>query len=416
MRFPFLKLPLPVRAALLFFLVTFLGSSALAAGLKDLFAAADTLSPAMTEARLDLARARAEYQAARGMPNPKLFASRETVSDGPLDETEQTFGIQQSLGYLWSYAPKRAAALRTYESALTAYDEARRQLLVEMTDRALTALALRQQVTLVDTVMFHATHAVQSMGARFRLGDVSEYDLHRLQAELLRLHQQRLSLLAEQQQAGNDFTRLSGLPESWLSQLTVPEPASITLTSEDQAVETALQHRPLLKARAASQAAGEQAYRASKWNQLPDIAVGIGRKTVDPGFQGVALEAEIELPLFTQRRYERNLARTVRDESEIQLRAARLQIEQEVRGTYRRWLELRDRTPSIAPFNAEQARLDLSRGVLMYLHGELSPVEVVDILRSTLESFEAYQQLTNSRLLTEIELRRVTGLPLLENH
>jgi outer membrane protein TolC len=382
--------------------------------LGQLFSAADSLSPELAEARLNVARALADRQAARGMPNPTLFGNRESLSDGQVEEEEQTYGIRQSIGYLWSYFPKRTATRGAYESARATFEEARRQLGVELADRALTARALRQQIVLMDTVLFHATRAVQSMEARFRLGDVSEYDLHRLQAELLRLHQQRFTLLREQQQAGAEFTRLSGLPDRFLDDLTISVPVPPDFLSVDQAVEVALRQRPLLKARMWATAAAEKAYDASRWNQLPDVAVGIGRKTVEPGFTGITLEAELEIPLFAQRRSQRSFAKTTWNQSRIQLEAAQLQVEQEARAAYQLWRELTTETASTVAFDSDQARLDLNRGVQMYLQGELSPVEVVDILRSTLESMDAYLQLSNSRVLADLELRRVTGLPLLE--
>ena len=56
--------------------------------------------------------------------------------------------------------------------------------------------------------------------------------------------------------------------------------------------------------------------------------------------------------------------------------------------------------------------MDLARGVALYGQGELSPLELVDVLRSTLDAQDAFLSLRNRRLVAELNLRRVTGLPL----
>lgn len=415
MQFLCLKLPLPVRAAFLFLVLLLVALAASAADLRDLFSAADSVSPALGKARLDMAKARADYQAARGMPNPTLFGSRETVSNGSLREEEQTFGIQQPLGYLWSYAPKRAAAFHAYQSAIAAFDESRRRLQVEMVDRALAVQGLQQRILLMDTVLHYATKALAAMEARYAQGDVSEFDLHRLQTELLYLQRQRFDMLNERQQSGLEFSQISGLPETWLENLPAPAVPAVRFLSEEDAVETALRARPLLKAHLESSEAANRTLIAAKWNQLPDFSVGIGRKNVAPGFKGVTLEAQIELPLFSQRSQERHREKVAKEQADIELRAAKLQVEQEVRSCYRRWSALQQNVPDPKSFRSNLAGQDLNRGVMMYLLGELSQLELFDVLRSTLEAIEAHQRLSQAYVLTELELRYVTGLPLWEN-
>ena len=98
MHYSFWELPLSVRAAILFLFLISLTPYASSADLKQLFAAADSVSPVLVEARLDLARALADYQTSCGMPNPTLFGSRESVSNDQANEVELTFGVLPTFG------------------------------------------------------------------------------------------------------------------------------------------------------------------------------------------------------------------------------------------------------------------------------------------------------------------------------
>ena len=240
MRFPFLELPHRVRAAFLFFLLLAVTQSGAALTLGELFAAADSLSPALAAARLELARVEADAAAARALPNPALFGERESLKSSAAEDVEWTYGVRQPLGPLWSYGLRRAAAVLSVQAARAAYTETRQQVQVELAERALTLAARQQQVVLLDTVLAHTARAVTAMNERYRLGDVSAYEQHRLQAEWLTLSERKLALQSDLQSMAAEFTRLSGLPESAVTDLDRALLSPRSLTSPDDAIATAL--------------------------------------------------------------------------------------------------------------------------------------------------------------------------------
>ena len=318
------------------------------------------------------------------------------------------------MGYLWSYLPRRAAANNVYKSARASFEEASRELYVNLVDRALTVHDLEQQAILMDSVMLHTERVVQAMQARFDIGDISEYDLRRLQTEVLLMHQQRIELTRKLQEAKQDFTNLAGLPASELSDIDLDVGPVIMFPSIDDAVEAASKYRPVLQSNKSSIVAAEMQYRAEKRNQLPEVSLGIGYKTVDPDFTGLTLEAEIELPFFHQRRSERMYAKVSLEQAHLQQNAARLVVAEEVRGAFELRKALATESAYLGNYEANQSQIDIDRGVKMYLQGELSAVEFSDVLRSSLESLEAYLQLNKAQILAELDLRRVTGLPIVE--
>ncbi len=411
MRVPHRDTPLTVRAAFLFLISSIAVVSAEAKDLSDLFAAMDSQSVVIAQARTELADVQRQYQASRAIPNPSLGFDHERIEVNDVTEKETVYSITQPLGFLWTYGASRAGAKHALESAAARYEETRKDTYVQAVAAALDVKATAKQMTYADTVLNRTRGLVNAMQKRLEFGDVSEFELNRLQAELLLTEQERQELLSEYQNAARLFTQVSGLPVSWCEMLSLTESLDVPFTSEDDAVSHALNNRAILKQALANEASAVSYHSTAKRNRLPDISASIGRKTVAPSFDGMVVGAEIEVPIFSQRRSDVQFTRARLYESKLQSSAAATRVEQETRQAYRIWQSSRDRR--LETSSGEQSILaNLDRGLSMYAQGELSAMELVDVLRSGSDVLAARNSFDNLRLLSALELRRITGLSL----
>lgn len=412
MRIPIWDTPLHVRAAFLCLWVSLATFKAEAKGISELFAAIDSHSTALAQARTSLAESRSEYQSSRALPNPTFGYEHEQVKIEDVTEEESVYSISQPLGFLWGYGAGRASAKHAYQAANAEFQERQREIQVQAVAAALTVQSLRLQAAYADTVLNRTRSVVQAMQLRYEAGDVSAFDLHRLQVELLIMEKERKELLLSQQEAERAFTEISGLPAEWCTDFAVSDPPTIQLGSADDAAAFALANRSLLKQADASEQAAALHYKAARRNQLPEFGAMLGRKTIEPGFDGVVIGAEIELPIFGQRRSETGLAKVRSQASQVQNRSVRLQVEREARQAFVLWQQSTGEITGLREADWPHSLADLERGVVMYLAGELTAVELVDVLRSSAESLAARHSLEQSRIISALELRRVTGLPL----
>lgn len=412
MRIPNWDTPLHVRAAFLCLWVSLATFKAEARGVTELIAAIDTHSTALAQARTALAESRSEYQSSRALPNPTFGYEHEQVKIDDVTDEESVYSISQPLGFLWSYGASRASAKHAYQAANAEFQEQQREILVRAVTDVLTVQSLRQQAAYADTVLNRTRSVVQAMQLRYEAGDVSAFDLHRLQVELLIMEKERNELLLSQQEAERTFTQITGLSAEWCTDFEVGNPLTVHFSSEDDAAAFALANRPLLKQADATEQAAALRYKAARRNQLPEFGATLGRKTIEPGFDGVVIGAEIELPIFGERRSESGLAKVRSQASQVQSRSIRLQVEREARQAFVHWQHNTGEITGLSEADWPHSLADLERGVVMYLAGELTAVELIDVLRSSAESLAARHSLEQSRIISALELRRVTGLPL----
>ena len=137
-------------------------------------------------------------------------------------------------------------------------------------------------------------------------------------------------------------------------------------------------------------------------------------KSQKPGPDGSVIDAELEIPIFGQRRSQRRLAAAALGRAGVHLLSERQLVEQEILAAYKQWNHLQTIDVPMSVSMVEGAQLNMERGVLLYLEGELSIFELVDALHSGIEAQETAFELRNALIATQVELRRSVGLEILE--
>jgi outer membrane protein TolC len=390
-----------------------IATSSFASTLTEIITAADSASPMLAEARYVLAQARSEYTASRALPNPSLFAEGQALKDDGSTIREQTIGISQPLGFIWSQ-PFRASSKRlAYESALAAYEERRRETVSELVLSISRFKALEQQLALMDTVLQTALHVRDATLARLQQGDISDYQAQRIQAEMIELQQRRLTIVQTANDEARRFVENSGQPVDVIRDIRSIDLPPPEFTSENAAVNFALSHHNKLRERATALLSAQNALTSSKLNQLPGFSIGFGRKTADPHLSGLLWQAELEIPLFGQRRSDRNLAAANVEREEVMSAMVQRLLEQEARAAMELWLAAKTADVQASAFDRMTASLALDRAARLYLGGGVSALEFVDAVRTSLDSFQAYLDLKSTLLAANLGLRRATGLDII---
>ncbi len=413
MHFPVLFVPLLTRAA--FFVMSFViaCSASNAENLSWILTEFRATSPVLADARLKLTEARADYTSNRALPNPYLVGEQERWDDDSVP-TETTIGIRQNFGFLWSQSSRVRAARLAYESELAKFEELQNELAAQVVVAAYEYDGFRWQSVVLDSVLNRARELTDAMAARRELGDVSLYDEQRLQIELVQLQHRRQQLFAEEQRALTELIRLTGLSQRQLEALNIDIEIHPSEMSLEEASSYGLEHRPRAIAAAREVESADWSHRAARLSQLPDFSIGFGLKSQKPGQDGSVIEAELEIPIFGQRRSQRRLAAAAQRRAGVHFLSERQLVEQEIRAAYKQWNHLQTIDVPMSIRMVEGAQLNMERGVLLYLEGELSIFELVDALHTGIEAQETAFELRNALIATQVELRRSIGLEILE--
>lgn len=382
--------------------------------INDVLAALDSTSPALAAARSQLAVARSEFTLSRALPNPMLFTEQVNLSKDETNVKESTIGARQELGFLWSLPARISAGRNTYLAGLATYAETRRALELEVVVSMYRAVSQRKQLAIMDTVL-HFGHRVEAAAlARQQAGEISGFDAERVRIEVLTLANDRATLESKYGATRIYLIQLAGLPGSAFAEVPLPQTSGTTFASAEEAVLYAMEHRQLLEQTEYEQMSARKAVTAARLNMLPNLNLGVGQKKAVEDFKGFVWEAELEIPLFQQRRSQLHVLRARKREAEVNRTARELQVEQEVRSAFGRWESLQQTEYAEMDTLAGNARLNIERASRLYVEGYLSTLELVDALRSGFESFAAAAELGQSRLAAELELRRASGLPIWE--
>ncbi|MBM3325069.1 MAG: hypothetical protein FJY66_05315, partial [Calditrichaeota bacterium] len=148
----FLCWPLLLGVAVLFspFVDSHLASRA--ATIAELFAAADSTSPRLLEAKIEVARTRALFGEQRAIPNPTLFGSSEELGDDRASVTEHTFGVRQDIGFLWTMGAQKSSGSAAVAAAEARYDQVRNYIQSDLMLKVIRLQQLTESLQLSDTL------------------------------------------------------------------------------------------------------------------------------------------------------------------------------------------------------------------------------------------------------------------------
>lgn len=300
-------------------------------------------------------------------------------------------------------ARMRAASADT-SSTTADYEDAVRQLRASAANAFVDALGAREILQSKNKSLAQLDRIVNVNEERLRVGDTGEIELAQSRVERDQFKADVIG--AESDVYGADLAAAQQLGDADKLAARMPLPGgSLEITTRtfdvDQLVAHALENRSDVLSRTRAVKAAEERIKLAKANLIPDVAVNASFAHTGTGsgdFQqqedntisgGVSLNLPISRRLHPG---ELEAARATRTQAELQLRAAQLKVEVEVRDAYERYQASAQRLNVFRGGLLRDADRVLEARLYAYQRGGATLLEVIDAQRKSAEVYLAYSQ------------------------
>lgn len=409
MRKHFICRPLLLGVAVTFFIVSISLNRAEAATLYELLSAVDSTSSNILNAQSKLAIARSAKHLASAIPNPKLFGATEELES----VRENTIGVQQDFSFLWSRSARISASSAAVSASKAALELERLQGYSDILLKLQKLQQLADQLRLLDSVQEHFDDILSANEAREEAGDISGFDAQRVRFEAVSISTRRTALLSEQYEISLYLGRYTGYSFDDLLHVSLDEIQALPFANSEDAIRYAQEHAPELRLTTEASIAANYAVRAAKWSRWPEFALGVGRKSTNADESGLLFEAELELPIFNRRNAE---VRSAQAESHRAMRLSQIQssrLEADVTRAFDVWKGIHSINPGL--LSPEALREYLNTAHDLYMSGEFGYIELLDAFTATRSSQDERFEIESAKLAADLQLRQLTGHPILEN-
>jgi outer membrane protein, heavy metal efflux system len=313
------------------------------------------------------------------------------------------------------------AAAADVATTTSDYEDAVRQLRATAANAFVDALGARAILESKNKSLGQLDRIVAVNEQRLRVGDIGDIELTQSRVERDQFKADVISAESEVYSADLVLTQQLGRPENFGAQMPVPS-GTLEITTRtfevDQLVAHALQNRSDVISRTRAMSAADQRIRLAQANLVPDIAVNGGYSHTGTGTGGfsqppdntIGAGVSVNLPIW-RRLHPGELegARAARTQAELQLKAAQLKVEVEVRDAHER-------------YQASVSRLNLFRGGMLhdadrvlearlyaYQRGGATLLEVIDAQRQSAEVYLAYSQALTDHAHALVTLEEAAG-------
>jgi outer membrane protein, heavy metal efflux system len=240
-------------------------------------------------------------------PNPEIQYDREQLF-GTGGTSGDAVGISQRIEISGRLALRHDAGKHMVRAAALESDWAKQRWVAQVTLAFYAVLAEQQRTEAMDAFISVLQRSADIVQTRREAGDVSDYDLHRINSELARATSERVEQIAMRDRAWADLAALLGEerhPGAW------PRVAGELLPSAPPTVDdpaATLGDHPELLAISQRLQSATLRQRAGTRGWLPDLILGGGWKSVSDGAQrlhGYHATVGLVLPFWDHRQDER---------------------------------------------------------------------------------------------------------------
>lgn len=383
--------------------------------LPEALAAAEAGSLDLRLARGAIDAARARVLTAGTRPNPTLALDREQLG-GSGGYHETVLSVGQALDLTGQRGARREAAAREVAAAELRLEAERARLRAGVTRAYLRAAAAEARLgSLAEAGDLFRT-AGQAGQVRFREGDISAYELQRLQVEAARYVTLSEEAALEVRQAGRELAfllRPGSAPP--VDELVLPADTlggvalqAATLPA-DAALARALQRADVRVAEADVEAA-RATVDARVRGRRPNPTLTAGLKEQAGGMAGAVVGVSFPLPLSDRNQGPVAEARAALAQAETRVALARRAAEVEVRHALERRAALAERL-RLREGLLTRARALLASARVAYAEGETSLLELLDAAETFRTTREGAHALLAEYLTSVADVERATGGP-----
>jgi cobalt-zinc-cadmium efflux system outer membrane protein len=343
-------------------------------------------------------------------PNPEFTASRESVDLAGATSRERFYWLHQKFDISGERGLRKKAARQ--EATVTEAEIAslRRDIRLRVRERFFAALYQQQRLARITHWREELRRVIDHAEKRHRAGDISAYDVVRLQRAASSFRTQADTARARHARALSELAALIGQDAS-------EPPAALAGTLAPEALpplDSYLRRLPQLPELQALQAQAD-AHRltaeAEKRAVIPDITIGAGYKELREGgrrFDGSLLSLGFRIPLFDRNQGRRASAEAAAEAQAAEGRIALAQMRGEVIGRWRELRELQRNASRFARDNQASSRALLQAAEAAYNAAEIGALELVDAYRNVLDADLRLLTLRERARSASIALQRLT--------
>ena len=380
--------------------------------LAEALAAAERGSPDLRLAAQTVAAARARVVTAGTRPNPTLGIDREQLG-GDDSYHETVLSVAQTLDLSGQRGARREAARREVAAAELRLGAERARVRADVLRAYLRAAAAESRLRVLGEVVTVFRDASRAGETRFREGDVSRYELERLQVEAARYETLLSESRLEVRSAGRELAILAPLDPAAPDTLLLPADTlgGVALRAAALRADTALA-LALRRADVRAAEADVEAVRAvidlRRRAGRPNPTVSAGLKEQAGGLYGAVLGVSVPLPLSDRGQGPLAEAEAALAQADARLALARRAADAEVRRALDRRASLADRL-ALREGLIQRTRSLLRSAQAAYAEGETGLLELLDAADTYRASREGAEALLADYLTSVADLERATG-------
>lgn len=370
-------------------------------------------SPQIQKAAIE--QARGQRTSAGRLPNPMLSYYQEDLRFAGQETGEWILSGQLPLNFLWerwpavstaaAFVEAEEARLRDVESTLIFTV---RKTFIEYAHAQRIYAGWQRGIRILEEVN-------QTSRARLNEGDISGYEYQRIVLEILRYEKTAAEAEIHWAVKRSELAYLLNpdAPDRDI-EIVYPDRAILPAITLEDISAAALENRPDLKADLALLRSRQAALSEAKWQRLPEISLGAGYKEQRDHFSGAVVQLNVGIPLFDRNQGQIQGAKAVAQGQQLQYEASKKQALLEVRNAFERMqiYGKQYRQHELAGAAAPDQLLRMAR--ISYQEGETTLIQLLDAVRTYVETLQIQEDLLMQYLLSIYDLERVSGMSLLE--
>jgi len=296
------------------------------------------------------------------------------------------------------------AATADVSSTTADYEDSVRQLRASAANAYADALGAREVLQSKNKSLAQLDRIVNVNQERLRVGDIGEIELAQSRVERDQFKADVISAESDVYSADLAAAQQLGSPDKLGARIPLPV-GSLEIATRtfdlDQLVAHALQNRSDVVSRVRAIKAADERIKLAKANLIPDVAVNGSFSHTGTGSGDFLQQPDntisggVSLNLPLSRRLhpgELEAARAMRAQAELQLRAAQLKVEVEVRDAYERYQARAHRLNVFRGGLLRDADRVLEARLYAYQRGGATLLEVIEAQRKSAEVYLAYSQ------------------------
>lgn len=340
--------------------------------------------------------------------NPEIEYSREglDLSDG--DSEERLFWLRQRVDFSGRKGLQRDAARQQAQADIARAELDFRELQANIRLRFYRALAAAAETDITQGYRKRLEQLTEFTRERFEAGDVSRYDLMRLERELALIDSEWLQASAAARATRQQLLAFIGGESAKPAGPLLPPP------TDEVNIEDLLRGHPRLQALQAEAESESLSAAAARRKQWPEFTLGVGRREVaEPGFEadGNALSLGVEVPIFDRGNGEAKAATSRARQRRLEYELAAITLAADLRSALESLEAQRQAAQGLEQALTDDASSLSAIANEAYQAGELSTMELIDAYRSEMELRRRFIARALDARLTFIEIQRLRKTP-----